>query len=181
MSFNRTQPWYVRRAYALLERRAARFTDRIVTVADAMIEQSVAAGVAPRERFETVYSGMEVEEFDPARFDRAAVRARWGVGDEHVVIGTVARLFRRKGYEQLLPIMAHAAARDLRLRFVWIGDGAQRPEYERELDAAWAARADAPDRAGSAGGDSGFAGGVGFARAHVAVGGAAARRSCRRC
>jgi glycosyltransferase involved in cell wall biosynthesis len=55
------------------------------------------------------------------------------VPDHAVVVGTVARLFRRKGYEQLIPIMAEAAKRDPRLRFVWVGDGAQRGAYEAEL------------------------------------------------
>ena len=133
MSFNRTQPWLVRRLYRFLERRAARVSDAIVTVADAMIEQTVTAGVCPRAKLRTIYSGMEIECFTPTRYDRSAVRGQWGFSDEHVVIGTVCRLFRRKGYEQLLPIMAMAAARDARLRFVWVGDGAQRGDYEERL------------------------------------------------
>lgn len=135
MSFNRTQPWPVQRFYAWLERRAARSTSALVAVADAMIEQSVAAGICPRERMLTVYSGMEVERFTPTHYDRSAVRQGWGIGerDDALVIGTVARLFRRKGYEQLIPIMAEAARRDPRLRFVWVGDGAQRRLYERAL------------------------------------------------
>jgi len=133
MSFNRTQPWPVRRFYAWLERRAAQRSHAIVTVADAMIEQTVAAGVCGREKLRTIYSGMEAELFDPARYDRAAVRQQWGVSDEHVAVGAIARLFRNKGYDQLLPIMAAAAEREPRLRFVWVGDGAQRWFYEREL------------------------------------------------
>jgi glycosyltransferase involved in cell wall biosynthesis len=165
MSFNRTQPWWLRLPFRWLERRAARFTDALVCVADAMIEQSLAARIAPPERFVTIYSGMEVERFDPDRLatqvtenregvaraeapssssassvadvpnrcDRAAIRQSWGFDDQHVVVGTIARLFRRKGYEQLLPIMAAAARREPRLRFVWVGDGAQRAEYESEL------------------------------------------------
>lgn len=134
MSFNRTQPWPVRRAFAWLERRVARRTHALVAVADAMIAQTVAAGVCRREKLLTIYSGMEVERFTPTRWDRAAVRRGWGVGDEHVVVGTIARLFRRKGYEQLLPIMAAAARQDPRLRFVWVGDGAQRRTYEAALE-----------------------------------------------
>lgn len=135
MSFNRTQPALTRMAYAWLERRAARRTHAIITVADAMTEQSVAARVAPRERFTRIYSGMEVAAFTPGRFDRAAVRAEWGLApsSDVVVVGTIARLFRNKGYEQLLPIMALAAARDPRLHFVWVGDGAQRAAYEARL------------------------------------------------
>lgn len=133
MSFNRTQPWPVRRLYAFLERRAAKWSHAILTVAVAMIDQSVAARICPREKMHTVYSGMEVEQFDPAKHSRAATRAAWGVSDEEIVVGTVARLFRKKGYEQLIPIMAEAAMINPRLRFVWIGDGAQRGDYETEL------------------------------------------------
>lgn len=133
MSFNRTQPWYVQRLYAWLERRAARVSDAIITVADAMIAQSVAAGVCRLEKLRTIYSGMEIGRYTPSAERRVAARARWGVGDDTIVVGTVARLFRRKGYEQLIPIMHDAARREPRLRFVWVGDGAQRAEYEAEL------------------------------------------------
>jgi glycosyltransferase involved in cell wall biosynthesis len=133
MSFNRTQPWLVRRVYATLEKHAARRTHAIVTVADAMIEQSLAAGVCERSRMTTIHSGMETELFDASRYDRARLRRSWGVEPQHVVVVTVARMFRRKGYEQLLPALARAAAGDANLRFVWIGDGAQRAEYEAEL------------------------------------------------
>lgn len=133
MSFNRTQPWLVRRVYAAMEWWAARRSNAIITVADAMIEQSVAAGICPRHKLRTVYSGMEVEQFTPCAEHRRAVRRGWGVSDDDIVVGTCARLFRRKGYEQLIPIMAAAAQREPRLRFVWIGDGAQRAEYEAEL------------------------------------------------
>jgi len=133
MSFNRTQPWPVRRAYAWLEWLTARRTHAIVAVADAMIDQSVAAGICRRDKLLTVYSGMEVGQFTPHVELRAAARRAWGVTDDQVVVGTVARLFRRKGYEQLIPVMARAAARAPRLHFVWIGDGAQRAEYEAEL------------------------------------------------
>ena len=134
MSFNRTQPWLIQRLYAWLEKLAARRSERIVTVADAMIDQTVAAGVCGRKMMQTVYSGMEVARFTPDADRRRAIRQTWGVGDDDVVIGTIARLFRRKGYEQLIPIMAQAAEEEPRLRFVWVGDGAQRADYEAELD-----------------------------------------------
>ncbi len=133
LSFNRTQARIVQRFYAWLEWLAARRSDAIVTVAEALADQMVSAGVCARDKLLTIYSGMEVEQFTPRAAARAAIRSAWGVSETDVVVGTVARLFRRKGYEQLLPIMAAAAARAPRLRFVWIGDGAQRAEYEAEL------------------------------------------------
>jgi len=135
MSFNRTQPGPIRAVYRHLERRAARYTNRLITVADAMIEQAVAAGVAPRERFVTVYSGMETDRFRPDRSMRERVRSDWGVGEDDVVAGTIGRLFENKGYEEIIEAMPSAIARAPRLRFVWIGDGAHRSEYERRLTA----------------------------------------------
>ncbi|MGQ9649973.1 MAG: glycosyltransferase family 4 protein [Phycisphaerae bacterium] len=133
MSFNRTQSAPIRYLYRLLERRCARYTDALIGVAEAMARQSIEAGIASPDRFVTIYSGMKTGWYDPARYDRRAVRQQWGFGEDCVVFGTVARLFRNKGYEQLIPAMAEASRRCPNLRFVWVGDGAQRSEYESQL------------------------------------------------
>lgn len=133
MSFNRTQGWMEQAAYRFLERRAAGVSHRLITVADAMIDQAVDASIAPREKFRTVYSGMETDWFSPELYDRDAIRQSWGFEPQHVVVGAIARLFRNKGYEKLIPAMADASARCPELRFVWVGDGAHRTEYEEEL------------------------------------------------
>jgi glycosyltransferase involved in cell wall biosynthesis len=133
MSFNRTQTWPVRAAYAAAERYCARRCTAIVSVADAMTRQALAAGIGRPEMFLTIRSGMEMEVFDPALYRAAEVRDAWGVERGAVVVGTVARLFRNKGYEQLIEIMMLACAAEPSLRFVWVGDGAQRGRYEAEL------------------------------------------------
>ncbi|MFQ5412318.1 MAG: glycosyltransferase family 4 protein [Phycisphaerae bacterium] len=133
MSFNRTQPRIIRRAYALAEALCAESCHSIVTVADAMTRQALAAGIGRPEQFTTIRSGMEVGNFDPAAHDGAGLRQMWGVADDEILIGTVARLFINKGYDQLIEIMDRAVRRSPRLRFVWVGDGADRPRYESEL------------------------------------------------
>lgn len=134
MSFNRTQPSLVRKSYQILERRAARVTDKIVTVADAMMEQAVFARLAPREKFRTIRSGLDVNLFGPNTETRHAVRASWGVREDEVVVGTVARLFENKGYEDILAAMPRAVERNPKLRFVWVGDGPHRETYRRQLE-----------------------------------------------
>ena len=133
MSFNRTQPVHQHLLYRWLERRVAKYTTRFITVADAMIEQAVTAGLAPRDRFTTVYSGMETEQFGPNPELRRRFRDEWGVAEDDVVVGTIARLFDHKGYEEILAAMPAAVTREPRLRFVWIGDGANRTRYEHQL------------------------------------------------
>lgn len=133
MSFNRTQSGVVQWMYKALERRAARYTTRFVTVADAMIEQAVQAGLAPQDRFVTVRSGMVTDDFHADARERAARRAEWGIAADEVVVGTIARLFDNKGYDEIIAAMPLALRRAPRLRFVWVGDGARRPEYEARL------------------------------------------------
>jgi len=129
MSFNRTQSPPVRWFYRSLERRAANQTDAFVTVADAMTDQAVAAGIAPREAFHTVYSGIETHRYVPTQSARDESRRRWNVGQNDVVVGTIARLFRNKGYDQLIEAMPIAMGRVKSLRFVWVGDGPDRRRY----------------------------------------------------
>ena len=63
----------------------------------------VAAGVAPREKFTTIYSGMEVEPFlARRRAPRGDARRDWAIADEHVVVGKIARLFHLKGHEYVI-------------------------------------------------------------------------------
>jgi len=133
MSFNRTQNHLVQSAYAAAERYCAKRCHAIVSVADAMTAQSLAAGIGRPEQYETIRSGMTVADFDPNRVSGVALRQAWGIQPNHVLVGTVARLFENKGYEQLIEVMSAAAPRSESLRFVWIGDGAHRPLYEEEL------------------------------------------------
>jgi len=135
MSFNRTQPRAVQWFYRVLERRAAGYTTAFVSVADAMTDQAVAAGLAPRERFTTIRSGVETELFRRDAELRRLARSGWGFSEDDIVVGTIARLFANKGYESLIEAMPMAVAKEPRLRFVWVGDGAYRDRYLRRLAA----------------------------------------------
>ncbi len=136
MSFNRTQRRSVRALYRLLERRAARHTHALVSVADAMTEQAVAAGLAPREKFITIYSGMRTELFRPEPEVRRQIRAEWGVAPNDVVVGTVARLFPNKGYDDLASAVPRILKQAPHCVFVWVGGGPRRRWYETMLESS---------------------------------------------
>jgi len=133
MSFNRTQPAIVRAVYRRLEKWAACRTAAFVSVADAMTDQAVAAGLAPRERFTTIRSGMETDRFFPDPALRAGVRREWGVREDEIVVGTIARLFVNKGYEEISAAMPRICEQNPKVKFVWVGDGAHRTVYENQL------------------------------------------------
>jgi glycosyltransferase involved in cell wall biosynthesis len=108
----------------------------IISVADAMTDQLVAAGVAPREKFTTIYSGMEVETFLAADAHRDRIRRELGYAPDDVVVGKVARLFHLKGHDDLVSAARIACAQNPRLKFLLVGDGILRPEIESQIAAA---------------------------------------------
>ena len=111
------------RLYIALERWAARRCHAIVSVCDAMTEQALAAGVGRPEQYSTVYSGMDVDAFlNPPR-PRDEVRRELGLADDEVAFGTVARLFERKGHDDILAVAPAVLAANPEVRFVFIGDG----------------------------------------------------------
>ncbi len=112
-----------RAVFRACERYAAKRCDALVSVADAMTALMVEVGVAPRDKFTTIYSGMEVEPFLAAGDTRAQTRRSLGYDDQHVVIGKVARLFHLKGHEYLVRAAASAVAAQPNLRFLLVGDG----------------------------------------------------------
>ncbi len=134
MSFNRTQTAPLRWFYRTLECEAARSTHAIVSVADAMTAQAVRARIAPPAKFTTIRSGIETDQFVPDPRVRTGVRAAWDVTDDDVVVGTVARLFANKGYEDVLQALPMLARQCPQARFVWVGDGANRAEYVRQVE-----------------------------------------------
>lgn len=119
--------------YKNLEHFAALFCDRIFTVAQAMTDQCVAAGVAPLEKFKVVYSGMDTQAFAGAERD-PELRKKLGLPDDAVTIVTVARLFRQKGYEELMPAAKVLLPEFPKLHFLFIGDGPMRPELEKQVE-----------------------------------------------
>ena len=127
------KPWK-NRLYVDLERWAARRCHAIVSVCDAMTEQALAAGVGRPEQYLTVYSGMDVDAFLHPRRERPEVRRELGLADDEVAFGTVARLFERKGHDDILAVAPAILGENPRVRFVFIGDGILRDRLASDAE-----------------------------------------------
>ena len=134
--FHEYQNVVSRTFFAACERYAARRCHRLVSVAQAMTDQLVAASVAPRSQFVKVFSGMDVEPFLRADELRRATREHFDFAPEHIVIGKVARLFHLKGHEYLIEAAAQIVPQFPHVRFLFVGDGILRSQLERQIAAA---------------------------------------------
>lgn len=123
LAFHRYERPWKNFIYTELERRAAEHTDAIVCVADAMAEQACEAGVAAREKFRTIYSGMELEPFLRRDYDTVGLKEQLAIHPEEAVVGKIARLAPLKGYEYFIRAIQEILLHVPRCRFVFVGDG----------------------------------------------------------
>lgn len=122
-------------AYARLEKLAAKRCHTIACVADAMRDESLAHGIGRPEQYVTVYSGMDTKAFlNPAR-SRDAVRSELGLTPDDVAVVTIARLFEKKGHDDLLDHAQRLCRQNEHLKFLWVGDGLLRSQFESQIGA----------------------------------------------
>lgn len=133
-AFHPYQSRFVNAAYILAERVAARHCDRILAVAQAMVDQCVAARVAPPEMYRVVYSGMNMEAFLTARPD-PGLRRSLGLPDGVPVVGKIARLFELKGHSYLLDAAPRIVAAVPDAHFLLVGDGVLRDQIATRAQA----------------------------------------------
>lgn len=118
--------WVFRQA----ELRAARVTTHFVTVADAMRDQYLAAGIGRPEQYTRIFSGFPLQPFLDAKND-PALRARYGLQPGDLVIGKIARLFELKGHDALFTIAPQLVQACPRIKFLLVGDGPCRNRLEQ--------------------------------------------------
>jgi len=130
LPFHPYAPWWRNRLYVALERRAARDTDAIISVADAMTAQALAVGVGRPEQYTTIYSGMEVDAFTSRPPESDAFRDSLGVPEGAVLVTQVSRLAELKGHADVLAAVEQL---DDRVHVCFVGDGRLRRRIAKRI------------------------------------------------
>jgi glycosyltransferase involved in cell wall biosynthesis len=114
----------VTRGFIALERLAAPWTDRIITLTDAEADQHLGLGIGRPDQFVTIPSGIDLDAVTAATPKRMM--------PDGYVIGTVARLAPIKGHAYLLEAAPAILKGCPTARFVFVGDGETRPALEEQ-------------------------------------------------
>src|SRR5437588_4758612 len=120
--------------YLRLKKVCAPITHRFISVCDATRDGAIAAGIGRPEQHCTIYSGFHIEPFLAVR-DRLTVaeaKGRVGLDPEDLVVGKVARLSPQKGHDYFLRAASVVARAEPRARFLLVGDGSLREEFEAQ-------------------------------------------------
>jgi len=125
------------RAFRLIERTLARFSDRLIGVSSTTVEELIGLGIAPRSKFAVVPLGLELEPFlalDPE--PDPSFREELGAKAGDVLFTYTGRLVAIKRPDVMLRALALARQGGATVRVAVIGDGALREDLEnlaREL------------------------------------------------
>ena len=132
-------PFYVgqhvheRVIFNFMERLAACWCDRFISVSDAMTRQMVSHGIAPLSKFSTIYSGFDVKAFLSCSELRAENRKKFGFSDDDIVVGKIARLFDHKGHHDVISALSKLAHKSSKVKILFVGDGILRTELESRV------------------------------------------------
>jgi len=116
-------PWRAR-LVAVAERTAARLSDHELFQSREDYEFAVRTRMVTPERASWLGNGVDLDRFQPKSADGrlvAAIRSSWGASDKDLVVGTVGRLVREKGYLEFFDAARNIAGRRKDVRFVAVG------------------------------------------------------------
>ncbi len=114
------------------ERSAASITHHFISVAQAMTDQYLSAGIGKKCQFTRIFSGFRLEpylEIGPVE----KYRNRWGLTSDDFVIGKIARLAPLKGHDDLLESAVQLLPKIPRLKVLLIGDGILKSQLETRI------------------------------------------------
>jgi glycosyltransferase involved in cell wall biosynthesis len=107
-----------------------RLADRVIAVSESVRQTLVEAGICSADQSVTIRNGIDLSRFVQPRLPERARELAAAVRGP--LIGTVGRMTEQKGHIYLLHAVPAVAARYPEARFVWLGDGPERPRLEAE-------------------------------------------------
>ncbi|MFZ5799806.1 MAG: glycosyltransferase family 4 protein [Candidatus Omnitrophota bacterium] len=111
-----------RRFYFRLEKFAARMTDKLIAISDTLQNTFIEAGIAPAEKFITIYSGIELDRFR-AHVNAEEEKVALGIRPGELVVGVIGRLAEGKGHEFVIRTIPLVAKESPKVKFIFVGDG----------------------------------------------------------
>ena len=133
LAFHPYQNNLINKFYIAVEKAAANRTDFFISVADAMTNQSLAAGIGSPDKFTTAYSAIEEDNFlKPIPKEQIEqFRQKYAILPDAVVLVTMARLFHLKGHEFIIESAKQLADQFPNVMWLFVGDGILADKYKK--------------------------------------------------
>lgn len=119
--------------FICLEKVAAKFTDKIVTLTERGKEPYLDFNIGKNEQFTHIYNGIDINAFHmKGKIDVLQKKKGLGLLDSHVVGTIVGRLVPVKGHFYLIKSIRIVVNEFPNVRFLFVGDGILMPELKEQ-------------------------------------------------
>jgi glycosyltransferase involved in cell wall biosynthesis len=123
-AFHGQEPAWRQLLYRNLEKLAAHLCDRMIFISQPLIDWALKEGVTKKDKIVRIYSGIDLNEFQPATFDEEQrAREKWGIGPNDPVMGIVSKLWEGKGHEVLIKAFKDVKKDMNKAKLVIVGEG----------------------------------------------------------
>jgi len=116
--------------FIALERLAAKWTDRIITLTERGTEEHLAHGIGRPEQYVSIPSGVPTERLRASAPPRAEARRHLGLDQSAFVVLGLGRLIRIKGFDLAVRALPRVRGVIPNAQLLLVGDGPERPGLE---------------------------------------------------
>lgn len=119
-------------SFALIERLAARWADRLVPYSQSEVRDYLDCRIAPPKKYSVVPAAFDLNRFNPQKVNIAEKKRELGLPEDSFVIGMIARLSPEKGHSAALKAFQKVHKEIPNALLLMVGDGELREEiYQR--------------------------------------------------
>jgi len=129
-SFNDYQPPWERKFYIMLERLAAKFTDRLIVVSTTDIEKGLRERIGQLHQYQLVRCGIEIDKFSHSEVDPRQKRQELGIDPRIPLVGMIACFKPQKAPLDFIRAAKIVNRYSSPVNFLLVGDGILRPQIE---------------------------------------------------
>ncbi|MDB9822169.1 glycosyltransferase family 4 protein [Deltaproteobacteria bacterium] len=123
-AFHNQEPLWRRMLFRNLEKVASHLCDNMIFISQPLVDWALREGVANQEKIVKIYSGIDLDQFQPATVDeRQRVREKWNIGHDEAVIGIISKLWEGKGHEVLIEAFKDIKKDFNTAKLVIVGEG----------------------------------------------------------
>ncbi len=120
--------------HLLFHRISNAMADKIICVSDTGRASLIRRQKLPPEKVVTIYNGIDIRGIQSREGGREDIRKQWGVPENALVVGMVARFSPEKGHQLLVKAAKIILEKSPNVKFVLVGEGPQRPVVEHVVE-----------------------------------------------
>ncbi len=135
LPFHRYQPKLKKKLFILIEKSASLFCDKLVAVTETIINTMLDYKIGNKDKYTMIRSAFDIENYRTnGEFERKKTKHRFGIEEDDIIIGKIARLSELKGHKYLLESFKLISNKIPRARLLLVGNGELEYELKRFVE-----------------------------------------------